>query len=364
MTSLNSNPLPPLYAAWFDDLLGREIPPETRATCHDCAMCESGGEYQKPGSKLFNPRSKCCTYQPKLHNFLTGLILSDDDPAMVAGRASVIARLQAGVAVTPLGLGKSPKFKLLYDQMEMRGFGRAQSLRCSHYRDEQGGLCGVWKYRNGICSTWFCKYERGAVGRDFWIAAEYLLVAIEEDLARWCVIELEVGEEALEILFEPPSNKQSLALEDLDDQVEPGKQRRVWGHWYGREDEFYRECARLVSPLSWQEVLTLCGPEVRGRAQLTQKAYRAASSQDVPARLQLGAFTVIEAGADFFRVYRPDMGLDTFTLSAKIMRLLPFFDGRPTAEVVAQISEKERLRFTDELLRRLVDFRILVAVEG
>lgn len=193
MTSLNSNPLPPLYAAWFDDLLGREIPPETRATCHDCAMCESGGEYQKPGSKLFNPRSKCCTYQPQLHNFL---------------------------------------------------------------------------------------------------------------------------------------------------------------------------CARLVSPLNWQEVLTLCGPEVRGRAQLTQKAYRAASSRDVPARLQLGAFSVIEASADFFRVYRPDMGLDTFTLSAKIMRLLPFFDGRPTAEVVAQISEKERLRFTDELLRRLVDFRILVAVEG
>ena len=46
------------------------------------------------------------------------------------------------------------------------------------------------------------------------------------------------------------------------------------------------------------------------------------------------------------------------------MRLLPYFDGRPTAESVAQIVAKEGLRFTDELLRRLVDFRILVAAEG
>ena len=42
------------------------------------------------------------------------------------------------------------------------------------------------------------------------------------------------------------------------------------------------------------------------------------------------------------------------------MRLLPYFDGRPIADIVNQIVEKEGLRFTDELLRRLVDFNILV----
>jgi len=57
------------------------------------------------------------------------------------------------------------------------------------------------------------------------------------------------------------------------------------------------------------------------------------------------------------------MGIDVFSLSSRVMRLLPYFDGRPTTEIVAQIVEKEGLRFTDDLLRRLVDFKILTPVE-
>jgi hypothetical protein len=45
------------------------------------------------------------------------------------------------------------------------------------------------------------------------------------------------------------------------------------------------------------------------------------------------------------------------------MRLIPYFDGRPTTEIVNQIAEKEGLRFTSELLRRLVDFKILTPAE-
>src|SRR5512134_3109981 len=104
MENKTSSPLPALYAGWFDDLLGSEIPSETRATCHDCAMCESDGDHQNRGSKLFNPQSKCCTYLPRLPNFLVGMILKDQDPAMTSGRASVETRLQAGLGVTPLGL--------------------------------------------------------------------------------------------------------------------------------------------------------------------------------------------------------------------------------------------------------------------
>ena len=68
-----SSPLPPLYARWFNDLVGDDIPSETRATCNDCAMCEIEGDPNKPGSELFNPASKCCTYLPRLFNFLVWL---------------------------------------------------------------------------------------------------------------------------------------------------------------------------------------------------------------------------------------------------------------------------------------------------
>lgn len=375
MSNNTSSPLPPLYNRWFEGLLGGDIPAETRATCHDCAMCESGGEHQKPGSQLFNPQSKCCTYWPRLHNFLTGLILLDEDPAMARGRASVEARLQAGLAVTPLGLEQPLKLRSFYTQMEPRAFGRAQTLRCPHYIDEQGGLCGVWKYRNSICSTWFCKYVRGAVSREFWETAKCLLMSIEDDLARWCVLKLELDETALALTLAPRGGAgqgagltlptlPSLTLEDLDEQPDREQQRRLWGQWYGREQEFYRACAALVMPLSWADVLAICGPETQLRARLTQQAFRQMTATEIPARLRMGAFTIIEAQPDFYRLYHPDMGTDAFKLSAKVLRLLPYFDGRPTAESVSLIVEKEGLRFTDELLRKLVDFRILVAVEA
>src|SRR5438034_10877336 len=83
--------LPPLYAAWMDQLLAGPIPPESEATCHDCAMCNQGTEASSPNGPgyYFSPQTKCCTYLPELHNFLVGRILSDDDPASATGRATV-----------------------------------------------------------------------------------------------------------------------------------------------------------------------------------------------------------------------------------------------------------------------------------
>jgi hypothetical protein len=42
------------------------------------------------------------------------------------------------------------------------------------------------------------------------------------------------------------------------------------------------------------------------------------------------------------------------------MHLLPYFDGRSTAEVLHEIARKEGKRVDEALVRRLVDFGILV----
>lgn len=364
MDNPSSNPLPPLYARWFNELLGGELPAEPRATCHDCAMCDSTGATQPTNRQLYHPQVKCCTYWPRLPNFLAGMILLDEDPALTQGRDTVTARLRAGLAVTPLGLERPPKMDVLYTQIEPRAFGRALSLRCPHYVDEQGGLCGIWRYRNGVCSTWFCKHERGVRGRDLWERVNLLLLAIEEDLARWCALKLDVDDTALELLLTPRAlagQPPRLSPSDLESEVEPARQRSHWGQWLGREQEFYGACADLVARLTWPEVVAICGPETQARARLAQSAYRRLKSDGVPARLKIGSFTILEANADFYCLHHSGMGLDTFSLSAKVMRLLPYFDGRPTAETVNRIAEKEGLRFTTELLQRLVDFNILVA---
>src|SRR5215469_6021872 len=196
-----SSPLPPLYTAWMDQILAGPIPGETNATCEQCAMCPQPGN-STPGSPLFfNPRTKCCTYMPRLPNFLAGRLLADDDPDPDAtkGRATIETRIEKGIAVTPLGLYPDPVHSLLY-QRSPDAFGQSLTLRCPHYIEESGH-CGVWKHRESTCATWFCKHVRGAVGMRFWHAVQHLLGAVEESLAQWCVSELDVGTQALQLLF-------------------------------------------------------------------------------------------------------------------------------------------------------------------
>ena len=365
MKKTTNSPLPPLYAGWFDDLLGGAIPFESRATCSDCAMCDSNAEAPTT-RKLFDPQTKCCTYLPLLPNYLVGMILSDEDPSMAAGRTSVERRLQEGLAVSPLGLERPAKLSVQYLHLETEAFGRAPSLQCPHYVNEQGGLCGIWKYRNSVCSTWFCKYVRGVVGRYFWGRATQLLTAIEGELSRWCVVQLDLADSALGFLLEPSVTRgqtSNLTLEDVNGQVEPERQRRDWANWYGREREFYLECAKLVAHLTWSEVLAICGPDVQLRSRLTRNAYGKLIAEKIPERLKMGSFTVVKADKEFYSVYSSAMGFDSFQLSQRVMRLLPYFDSRPTNEIVGEIVEKERMRFTPALLRRLVDFSILIPVE-
>ena len=96
---------------------------------------------------------------------------------MAAGRATLETRLASRVAVTPIGVGRSPTFQVLYDHVgEATGFGRSRSIRCPHYLEEGCGLCGIWRHRESTCATWFCKHVRGGVGKRFWGTIQQLLV--------------------------------------------------------------------------------------------------------------------------------------------------------------------------------------------
>jgi hypothetical protein len=52
---------------------------------------------------------------------------------------------------------------------------------------------------------------------------------------------------------------------------------------------------------------------------------------------------------------------DPMTLSQRLLRVLGYFDGRPTAVVRQAILEQEQLRLSDALLHRLVDYGVLVS---
>ncbi|MBI5542742.1 MAG: hypothetical protein HY901_02560, partial [Deltaproteobacteria bacterium] len=124
----------------------------------------------------------------------------------------------------------------------------------------------MWRHRNGVCSTWFCKHARGFTARRFWSALEQALTTAEEALARHCVLALDPGPEALRRLFSRRVLRPMAEPSELDGQVVESVYRAVWGRWAGREQELFRAAADLVASLRWEEVVRIGGSEVAAAA--------------------------------------------------------------------------------------------------
>jgi hypothetical protein len=343
--------LPPLYARWADELLQAPLPDELHATCHDCAMLPREGEARPAGQDFFDPVAKCCTYQPALPNFLVGRILGD---AGAPGRASVEARIDARAGVSPLGLEMPPAYQAVYHETAITAFGHARGLRCPHHLDD--GRCGIWQHRAAVCASWYCKHERGAVSSRFWHEGiETLLRRVEADLARHCL--LAIGLDGATVLGALPPLGPRPTPASAPDEAEA--YRRAWGPWLGRERELYAKAAAIVDPLSWADVLAICGPEVRLRAAVARHLHALVTSADMPARLVPGPITVVGASGDGVKVtgYSPR---DPVDIPAATIALLHRFDGRPTASVRAQLEAEDGIVLDDEFVRTLADFELLV----
>jgi hypothetical protein len=344
---------PTLYAGWVQELVGRLPPPEPRATCLDCAMLPAtdAGDNTSNDLLFFRPSTKCCTYQPHLPNFLAGALLSDEDPALAHGRTTLLARIDAGENVTPLGVGQPPGFLALYRALAPTTFGSNDALRCPHLTVD--GLCGVWRHRNAICATWFCKHDRGAVAETLWNHLREWLREIERDLAAWCVLDADLPPTILAQNFpaKPP-------VSDDVRRLDRPKPRSGWGAWDKRRVEFYLACAEKVRRLTWEDVARLCSPSVSARATLVRDAFARVATTDLPERLVAGPLTILKRTEDgaLVSTYR---GTDPLELSSDALTVLAEFDGRPTKEVLRNLADEKGLDVDAELVGQLHDFALL-----
>ena len=355
MSQLAEAALPPLYAPWLREVTGGPIPGETKATCDHCVMLPSPGS--APQAVYFHPATKCCAFQPDLPNYLAGRILNDEDPSMAEGRASLERRIERRLAVTPGGAGSGGVFKMLYRNTP-NVFGRAPALRCP-YLSPQGG-CGVWRHRPGVCATWYCKHVRGETGLRFWKLTDKLLREVESDLALWCLAELRAGLAGLADLA--PERRDQPDVSELDGEVNAPRYRRLWGEWEGREADFYRACAALVEPLSWERVEAICGPRVRVLASLVRDAYENLVSDAIPERLKLGEVRLAGVAEGKLRIIAYSE-FDPLLIPQKLAAVLGYFDGRPTEDALAAILNEQGLSLAPALVRRMVDFGVLAACE-
>jgi Fe-S-cluster containining protein len=309
--------LPP----FFDTL----APEEPKATCNACTMLPPADPM--PGVTYFRADTKCCTYQPFIPNYLVGAILADPEPLMAEGQRRVRAHIASRIGVTARWLAPSRKHTALFRAARESSFGRSTLLRCPYYKEE-GGLCTVWRHRESVCSTFFCKYAAGADGQAFWRAVDAYMRMVERELAAHVVLTLAPE------LREPPRPLDQMSLEELEDRPPTEEDyRSFWGDWQGREEEFYRAAHDYVQGLSreaFERILAPSGGEPEELRALTA-AYDKMRTTVLPERLVLD-------------LYRPPMPVD---------------DG----VVVGSYSKYEPIKLTQALFEVLQEMRADETVE-
>jgi Fe-S-cluster containining protein len=353
--------LPALYRELLGEPFDREIPAETKATCASCAMLEGacGGVRPVDGvPRFFRPDTKCCTFHPRLPNYLVGGLLADEDPRIAEGRRRMEARLASRVGVTPEWLHPPRTFTLLYDGAR-RAFGRARGLRCPFYAVEEGA-CTIWAHRDAVCSTYFCKYEAGADGRRFWTSVKELVSLVEIQLSRAALLEL-----APELLDREPGTRPGpgpVGPEDIDGAPPPEEEYAAsWGAWAGRERELYLACHRFVGGLGADELSALLGLDGRIARRAVTRALDAMRSTALPPVLRLDPGATVSWLSDGTVALGGYSELEAVALPGEAYRLLVRFTGdAPVAAVRARLRAEERADLSDEVLLELYRQRVLV----
>jgi Fe-S-cluster containining protein len=207
------------------------LPRECGSSCGNCPKVVEEG---------FHPDFRCCTYHPRIPNFLVGLALED------AATAPLVTEAIAAGFATPEGLiPTTAQTRAALAQRAAGRFGQTADVVC-RFLDVEKRECRMYRYRNAVCSTYFCTHDHGDAGQDFWSALQTAASQVEASLAQWTMakVGLDVAAyfqrfEALAATVATHSDTPTRAwtTETLD---------QLWGPWRGKEREFFLKCAALV----------------------------------------------------------------------------------------------------------------------
>ncbi len=351
--------LNPLYASLFTaPIFDRPEIVETRATCDTCAMCDHG-QIAPVEMDYFEPKTKCCTYYPTLANYLVGAILADEGDDLAEGRRRLRERIASRIGVTPHLLMTPHKYSLLYAASRGSAFGHSKLLLCPYYDGDNGGRCTVWRYRESICSTYFCKHTNGKPGWEFWRAAREYLSHVEGTLARSTAATVDPN------VKQPTRQAHVLSLEDLEDRP-PGETdySNMWGKWVGREEAFYVECykrARSVSPAEFAQNVD-DAPAGRGALAELEARYEAIGAKTVLPSSLVRAKNLRTRHTGESVVVTSYNIFDAFSMEKELYDVLGMLDEKQTlAENLERLDREENVQLTPELLQYLFTHGVVVA---
>jgi len=351
--------LNPLYQHLFaPGVFDRPEIEEKRATCNNCAMCDHG-QVAPVAMDYFEPTAKCCTYYPTLANYLVGGILADPSEHLAEGKRRIRERIARRMSVTPHFVGAPRKYSLLYAAARGSGaFGRSKALLCPYFDvDNAEGSCTIWRYREAVCSTYFCKYNDGKPGYDLWDTLKGYLSHVERMLARSVAMSIDRD------LQQPAMLQTELTLEELEDRgPDDAEYARWWGKWVGREEEFYIACYERAMAVKPQDFADNVDDAAHGRRFIAEleARYDAIGKQAVlPANLILapGIRTRVAGESVVISSYNP---YDGFSIEKELYDVLGKLDPAQTLpENLKRLDEEEGIQLAPELLQYLFTHGVL-----
>lgn len=230
-----------IYQKWLPkELLGLKLN-ETKATCDNCAMQKG----LHKGPKFYDPKLKCCTYEPFLPNYLVGLALQDEVPAKAALHEKIKKRQYA----LPIGMLPSVRFQVEFNEKKEKDFGLREDWLCPYY-DHQKQNCGVWAYRGSVCTSFYCKSSYGKDGLEFWQSLGDFLHYVEMSLAEEALVHLDFSPRQVVELSSYINRKEGSNTELSRQSLPEAKAKKLWNGYFEDQIGFYQKCAKLIQSLS------------------------------------------------------------------------------------------------------------------
>ncbi len=341
----------PLYSNFLPDFFLSEVEDEHFATCLDCRMCNSGN-ISREGRFYFDDTTKCCTYQPKIPNYLVGAILLDDDFSSAQGLIRKMVENKEGVH--PLGLLPSLAFVKKYNKIKVNKFGREKSLVCPFLKD---GLCSIWKYRNSVCSTWFCKHVSGMVGRTFWRSYRNYLTMMEAILSEHLQKQLGLFHSKMNILEwgEPGFNAYS------NDNDYKRSYKKTWGEWEDNELRYYEKSYELLSAMDRKSIQEIIMDGTHDFFEVLRSNYGIMRNGTISPKLAFNHdLKFFQVGADSILLF--DQKNDYHhEISPILKEILLEFDGKKTTTEIVELLKREAdIELGNDLILYLQNNRILI----
>lgn len=227
---LGSHNFPGIWTAMMPrELFGLRIPEERRATCMNCPKAAYEG---------YRRDYRCCTYHPRVANFLLGLAAETPQ-----GEAVLDNLLDRGMLI-PEGMHYAPLQWVDYlDDLQKDAFGRSDKVLCPNL-DQSTGYCNIHAFRNSVCSTFFCYKDHGEAGDSFWDQVQVLGSQVEMALGQWALAQAGFDLDRYFKAFDKLAKNIQKTSGRTGWQDEA--RELLWGSWLGREKELMRACAAAV----------------------------------------------------------------------------------------------------------------------